>query len=154
MLSAIAARAQCWPIHGPFSASDLNAKPGTWKYAFGFGKRRPLPRFAIWQGSTWRCIDDEAISRTNSSCTYTHETICCDRPDALIRIGLRFHALGSPQSTSHPARMGGGTDDASAPYRRVPSSDPAYAVIMLAVPKPDGSLDDTCFCLPGHNFGL
>lgn len=50
--------------------------------------------------------------------------------------------------------MGGGTDDAFAPYRRVPSSDPAYTVIMLAVPEPDGSFVDKCFCLPGHNFGL
>mmetsp|Transcript_31996 Transcript_31996/g.67069 ORF Transcript_31996/g.67069 Transcript_31996/m.67069 type:complete len:232 (+) Transcript_31996:327-1022(+) len=51
-------------ILGPFSVNDLNAKPGTWRFAFGFGRWRPLPRFAIWQGSKWRCIDDAAVSKT------------------------------------------------------------------------------------------
>lgn len=78
-------------VHGPFSVSNLIAKPGTWKNTFDFGRWRPLPRFAIWQGSKWRCIYDAASSRNNAAGTSTHETICCDRPDTLVRIGLRFH---------------------------------------------------------------
>lgn len=49
---------------------------------------------------------------------------------------------------------GDGTDDAFAAYRRVTSANPAYTVIMIAVPTPDGSFVDKCFCLPCHDFGL
>mmetsp|Transcript_16082 Transcript_16082/g.36700 ORF Transcript_16082/g.36700 Transcript_16082/m.36700 type:complete len:515 (-) Transcript_16082:104-1648(-) len=141
-------------VHGPFSVNDLNAKAGTWKYAFGFGLWRPLPRFAIWQGSKYRCIDDASASGSNALGTWTHETICCDRPDSPARIGIRFHRLGVPPcGRVASVRMGGGTDDAFAAYRRVPTADAGYTVVMLAVPDGDRFVAK-CFCLPGHNFGL
>lgn len=99
-------------IYGPFTISDLNQKPGTWKFAFGFGRWRPIPRFAIFQGEKWRCIDDAAASGHNSLGTSTVETICCDRPDSPLRVGLRFLRLGPPPNQpATPVQLGGGTDD-------------------------------------------
>lgn len=142
-------------ILGPFSINDLNARPGTWRFAFGYGHWRPLPRFAIWQGSKWRCIDDAAVSGSNVFGTSTHETIVCDRPDLPLRIGLRFHEHGlPPDGVTRSIDMGGGSEDAFAAYRRVPAANPAYTVVMVPSPAADGRWEVACFCVPGHNFGL
>lgn len=145
-------------IHGPFHINDLNQRPGTWEYAFGFGKWRPMPRFAISQKDKWRCIDDAAASGHNDDGMCTVETICCDRPDSPLRIGLRFHELGPPPDDAAAAtpQLGGGTDDMFAAYRRIPSLQPAYAVVMVARPSPapSGDWECTVWCVPGHNFGL
>lgn len=142
-------------ILGPFTVNDLNAKPGSWRFAFGFGRWRPLPRFAIWQGSKWRCIDDAAVSGSNVNGTSTHETIVCDRPDLPLRIGMRFHELGvPPDGVTRVVAMGGGSDDAFAAYRRVPTADLAFTVVMVPAPVDGGGWEARCFCVPGHNFGL
>ena len=96
-------------IDGPFTLSQLNERASSGYPAFGFGKFRPLPRFAIWQGTKYRCIDDAAASRTNSDGTSLHETITCDRPDMPLRVGQRFLELGPPLCALWlPVRMGAG----------------------------------------------
>ena len=126
--------------------------------AFGFGRYRPLPRFAIWQGNKYRCIDDGAASGTNGRGTSTAETIVCDRPDVPLRIGQRFHELGPPPGSPWVVvRMGGGADDAWAAYRRVVTADEEYTVVMVAVPPAEGSGSEwtvQLFRIPGHPFGL
>lgn len=144
-------------ISGPFSISDLNQRPGVWEHAYGFGCWRPMPRFAITQKNKWRCIDDAAASGHNALGMSTSETICCDRPDSPLRIGLRFHQLGlPPDDPVHPIQIGGGTDDMFAAYRRIPSLQPAYTAVMVAKPPSDASdaWECTVWCVPGHNFGL
>ena len=146
-------------ILGPFTIAEINAKRAPGAPALGFGRWRPLPRFAIWNGKKWRCIDDGAASGTNSKGTSVHETIVCDRADSPMRIGIRFHQLGPP--SHEPALrvlMGGGTDDKFAAYRVVVTCDSEYTVVMVVAP-PDalfaGSpLDTVLFKVPGHNFGL
>ena len=145
-------------IQGPFTISELNAPPGSGYPAFGFGRWRPLPRFAIWQGSKYRCIDDAAIARTNADGTSTSETIVCDRADSPLRIGLRFHDLGPPLTAPwRTVEMGGGTEDAFAAYRRAVTADEGYTTVMVAVPAGalavDSELDIALFRVPGHNFG-
>jgi len=149
--------ASCGLILGPFSASQLNQPARTGFPALGFGKWRPLPRFAIRQKGKWRCIDDGAASGTNAHGMTTHETIVCDRPDSPLRIGLRFHELGPPPSAPMIAvRMGGGTDDKFAAYRAVVTAHPGYTVVMVAKPpsSDNGDWTECFFRVPGHNFGL
>ena len=145
-------------ITGPFSATQLNAPRSSGFPAFGFGRYRPLPRFAIWQGNKYRCIDDGAASGTNGRGTSTAETIVCDRPDVPLRVGQRFHELGPPPGSPWVVvRMGGGADDAWAAYRRVVTADEEYTVVMVAVPPAEGSGSEwtvQLFRIPGHPFGL
>ena len=119
-------------IQGPFTVAQLNASPGTGFPAFGYGRYRPLPRHAIFQGKKYRCIDDGACSGTNERGTSTWETILCDRPDSPLRIGLRFHELGPPpQSPRVTVCMGAGCDDKFAAYRSIATADEEYTVIMV-----------------------
>jgi len=144
-------------ILGPFTASQLNQPSSSGFPALGYGRWRPLPRFAIKQKGKWRCIDDGAASRTNCSGMSTCETIVCDRPDSPLRIGLRFHELGPPPlAPSVPVTMGGGTDDKFAASRAVPTLHPGYTTVMVARPASAaaGGWDECFFRVPGHNFGL
>ena len=146
-------------VLGPFTLSQVSASRDRGFPACGWGLFRPLPRFAIWQGEKWRCIDDGAISGHNADGTTSFETIVCDRPDSPMRIGLRFHELGPPPSQPDVAvEMEGGTDDAFAAYRRVVSSMMGYTTVMVAAP-PEAlhSGSELCamiFHVPGFNFGL
>ena len=146
-------------IDGPFTLSQLNERTASGYPAFGYGKFRPLPRFAIWQGKKYRCIDDGAASGTNTDGMSLHETIVCDRPDMPLRIGQRFCALGPPpRAPQTPVQMGGGTDDKFAAYRCVVTCDGEYTVVMVAAPAralhPDAPQLVYLFRVPGHNFGL
>ena len=153
-------------VQGPFTISEIEQSVSSGFPAFGFGRCRPLPRFAVWQppaiegkDGKYRCIDDAAVSGTNGEGTTTHETIGCDKPDSPLCIGCRFHELGPPPREPHlRVEMGGGTDDAFAAYRRIVTRDGEYTVIMLYVPR--GALgvnSPACvrlFRVPGNNFGL
>lgn len=144
-------------IEGPFTRAEIQARRETGFPAFGYGVARPLPRFAIWQGSKWRCIDDGAASGTNSQGTSTRETIVCDRPDTPLRVGVRFHALGPPpREPSLSVVMGGGTDDRFAAFRGICSADPAYTVVCVAAPAGvfGAAAEAVFFRMPGHPFGL
>ena len=146
-------------IYGPFTITQLN-KPSAEGYpGFGFGMWRPLPRYAIWNGVKWRCIDNAALSLTNQAGTGMTETIYTDRADAPLRVGVRFHELGAPRDEPlvHVC-MGGGTDDAFSAYSRVPGADEGYTTVMVAVPAnalyPGSPSTELCFRKPGLNFGL
>ena len=146
-------------ILGPFTMSQLDAPLSRGFPAFGYRKWRPLPRFAIWQGRKYRCIDDGAAAGTNDDGTSYFETIVCDRPDNPLRIGLRFHQLGPPPNQRQVAVcMGGGAEDAFAAYRRAVTADGEYTSVLVACPAGemyDGSpLMAVAFRVPGHNFGL
>ena len=142
-------------ISGPFTLSDIE---GRGPHGYGFGKFRPLPRFAIWQGK-WRCIDDALAAGSNQDGTSTHETIVCDTADSPMRIGIVFHELGPPPSEPElEVEMGGSGDDAFAAYRRICTADEAYTIFMVAAPpdalSPGSELQVLLFKVPGHNFGL
>lgn len=52
-------------------------------------------------------MDDAAASGHNADGMTTAETICCDRPDSPLSIGLRFHQLGSRCHRASAGRAGG-----------------------------------------------
>ena len=147
-------------ISGPFSSSQLDAPRSRGYPAFGFGKYRPLPRHAIWQGGKYRCIDDARVSGSNRDGTTAHERLVCDRPDSPLRIGVRFHELGPPPRDPHVrVNIGTSTNDAFAAYRRCVTCDEEYTVVCVAEPfvhEDNGDPDYRAvfFRVPGHNFGL
>ena len=145
---------------GPFTIEEMNKAPSPDSpESLGFGRYRPLPQFALWNGKKWRCISDAAASGTNKDGTSMHETNVCDRPDSPLRIGLRFHHLGPPPMAPWVrVEMGAGTDDKFAAYKVVVTADEGYMIVMVAAPAgmlyANSPSKAVLFKVPGNCFGL
>ena len=124
---------------GPYTRKQLDHED-----MFGYGKWRPLPRFAVWQKGKLRACDDARRSLTNNI-TRTFESLVCDRADFPVKMAKIFSSM-IPQRIS----MMLGTDDIEAAYRRIPVSQPQYSTVACK----DGEGKMKFFIVPGHNFGL
>ena len=127
-------------IQGPFTRENLDHKD-----CYGYGKWRPIARFAVWQKGKLRPCDDAKRNFANDA-TRTHESLVCDSADFPLRMARAF----TRRLPSVP-QMLLGTEDLEAAYRRIPTSQPQFTVVALRDPV-SGVL--RFFKVPGHNFGL
>ena len=126
---------------------ELNAKYGM----EGGGTRcRVLPRFlTLPPGGKPRAIDDGKASRTNEA-THTVETVSLPTCEFVARCAGEFQRLAEEVGGSMDPMLFG-TDDESAAYRRVPTSEPESTVISFYSPTKGCVVYQQVF---GHPFGL
>ena len=67
---------------GPFTLSQLKSR-------FGYGRYRPMGRFAVWQGQKWRPCDNARKSRTNRAYT-SPEALTLTRPTYSAMVARAF----------------------------------------------------------------